>query len=255
MASTQARERIIEKMTQAPQSQHAFALAPGALAPIVIADGALEALKWLGIVLMTIDHINKYLNGGHSALMFDMGRIALPLFGFVLAYNLCRPGALTNGAFKRVSTRLFVWGCIATIPFVAIHGSNDYGWPLNILFTLLVSTLVIWLLELRNPKLMIAILPLFSFASMLPEFWHFGTASTIAAWYFCKNPRVSSLVIWIATLAALAIINKNFYALLVIPLVYASQYVRLPVPRSGLVFYLFYPVHLAAIWITQAIIR
>ena len=87
MASTQARGRIIDKMTPAPQSQHAFALAPGALAPIVIADGALEALKWLGIVLMTIDHINKYLNGGHSALMFDLGRIALPLFGFVLAYK------------------------------------------------------------------------------------------------------------------------------------------------------------------------
>ena len=242
-------------MTQAHQAPPAPTLAPGALAPIVIADGTLEALKWLGIGLMTLDHINKFLNGGQSAFIFDLGRIALPLFGFVLAYNLARPGSLAKGTFKRVSTRLLLFGCIATIPFVAIHGTNEYGWPLNILFTLLVSTLLIWLLEINKPRLMIAILPLFSFASMLPEFWHFGTASTVAAWYFCKNPRVSSLVLWAISVAALAVINKNFYALLAIPLIYAAQYVRLPVPRSSLVFYLFYPVHLGAIWIAQAVMR
>ena len=242
-------------MTSARQAPPAPTLAPGALAPIVIADGTVEALKWLGIVLMTLDHINKFLNGGQSAFIFDLGRIALPLFGFVLAYNLARPGSLAKGTFKRVSTRLLLFGGIATIPFVAIHGANEYGWPLNILFTLLVSTLLIWLLELNKPRLMIAILPLFSFASMLPEFWHVGTAATVAAWYFCKNPRVSSLVLWTISVAALVVINKNFYALLAIPLIYAAQYVRLPVPRSSLVFYLFYPVHLGAIWIAQAVMR
>ena len=242
-------------MTQGRQASPAPTLAPGGLAPIVIADGTLEALKWLGIVLMTLDHINKFLNGGQSAFIFDLGRIAMPLFGFVLAYNLARPGSRAKGTFKRVSTRLLLFGCIATIPLVAIHGTNEYGWPLNILFTLLVSTLLIWLLDLNKPRLMIAILPLFSFASMLPEFWHVGTATTVAAWYFCKNPRVSSLVLWAISVAALAVINKNFYALLAIPLIYAAQYVRLPVPRSSLVFYLFYPVHLGAIWIAQAVMR
>ena len=81
-------------MTQAHQAPPAPTLAAGALAPIVIADGTLEALKWLGIGLMTLDHMNKFLNGGQSAFIFDLGRIALPLFGFVLAYNLARPGSL-----------------------------------------------------------------------------------------------------------------------------------------------------------------
>lgn len=242
-------------MAQAPQPPHALALAPGALAPVVISDGTLEALKWLGLVLMTVDHINKFLNGGQSALMFDLGRVALPLFGFVLAYNLCRPEALARGVFQRVSIQLFIYGWIAQIPFVAIGGTNAYGWPLNILFTLWVSVLIIWMLELHKPKLMLVILPLFSFASMLPEFWHLGTGSTLAAWYFCKNPRVASLMIWIVAVAALAIINQNFYALLALPLLYASQRVNLPVPRHRRVFYVFYPAHLAALGLAQVLMR
>ena len=232
---------------------HACALGRGALPPVILADGTLEALKWLGIVLMTVDHANKYLNGGQSAWMFDAGRLVMPLFGFVLAYNLSRPAALALGMFQRVSRRLLIYGAVATLPFVAIHGPIAYGWPLNILFMLLLSTGVIWLLERRTPRRMVAIVPLFVIGGLLPEFWHFGTASTIAAWYFCKNPRAASLAMWIATLAALFLINQNFYALLVIPLIYAAQRIDVPVPRYRQVFYVFYPAHLAVIWLLQTV--
>jgi hypothetical protein len=50
------------------------------------------------------------------------------------------------------------------------------------------------------------------------------------------------------------IINHNFYALLVIPLVYAAQFVDLPVPRYRHVFYVFYPAHLAVFWLAQALL-
>jgi len=229
-------------------------LATGTIAPITIADGTLEALKWLGIVLMTLDHANRYLLAGQVPLLFALGRIAMPLFGFVLAYNLARPGALANAVFKRTRTRLLLYGAIATIPFVALKAPLTYGWwPLNVLFTLWVGTVLIELLERRRPQRMLVILPLFAFGSLLPEYWHLGTGAMIAAWYWCKQPRGSSLVMWMVPLAALVIINQNFYALLVIPLVYAAQFIELPVPRYRHVFYVFYPAHLAVFWLAQAL--
>jgi hypothetical protein len=232
---------------------HTSALARGTLPPVILSDGSVEALKWLGIVLMTVDHANKYLNGGQSAWMFDAGRIVMPLFGFVLGYNLSRPAALAQGVFQRVSRRLLIYGAVATIPFIGIHGPIAYGWPLNILFMLLLSTGVIWLLERRTPRRMMAIVSLFVIGGLLPEFWHFGTASTIAAWYICKYPRVTSLALWTVTLMALFVINQNFYALLVIPLIYAAQCVDLRIPRYRHVFYVFYPAHLSVIWLLQTL--
>ena len=203
---------------------------------------------------MTLDHVNTYLLAGQVPLLFDLGRIAMPLFGFVLAYNLARPGALAKGAFKRTRNRLLIYGAAATIPFIALKAPLAYGWwPLNVLFTLWVGTLVIELLERRRPQGMLVILPLFSFGSLLPEYWHLGTGAVIAAWYWCKYPRVSSLVLWMLPLAALVIINHNFYALLVIPLVYGSQFIDLPIPRYRHVFYVFYPAHLAVLWLAQVL--
>jgi hypothetical protein len=53
-----------------------------------LADGSVEALKWLALVLMTIDHINHFIFKMQIPVMSDLGRLAMPLFGFVLAYNL-----------------------------------------------------------------------------------------------------------------------------------------------------------------------
>lgn len=219
--------------------------------PLSISSGSIEALKWLGLFLMVIDHVNKFIFAGHYVWMFAAGRVVMPIFGFVLAYNFCRPDALQRGTFKRTSKRLFLYGCVATVPYVAIGGSNEYGWPLNILFTLLVSTLVIWMLELRNPKLMVVILPVFSLGSLFPEYWHLGTAAVIASWYFCKHPGIRSLLIWFVSLLTLYVINGNFYALLAIPIIYAAAIFKFTIPRNPRLFYIAYPAHLAAIWAFQ----
>ena len=83
-------------------------------------SGTLEALKWLAMLLMTLDHVNKHLLHASVPELFAAGRLALPLFGFVLGYNLARPGALTSGGYSRTARRLAVFGSIATIPFIAL---------------------------------------------------------------------------------------------------------------------------------------
>jgi len=48
-------------------------------------------MKWLALALMTLDHVHKYLLGYRVTVLFAMGRSAMLLFAFVLAYNLVVP--------------------------------------------------------------------------------------------------------------------------------------------------------------------
>ena len=48
---------------------------------------------------MTGDYVNKYLFNGTLPRLFNAGRVTLPLFVFVLAYNLARPDTLERGVY------------------------------------------------------------------------------------------------------------------------------------------------------------
>ena len=50
-----------------------------------MADGTAEALKWLALALMVLDHVNKYLYNDALPWVSPIARISFPLFGFVLA--------------------------------------------------------------------------------------------------------------------------------------------------------------------------
>ena len=89
---------------------------------VEVSDGILEALKWLALLLMVADHINKYLLHDASHTLFNGGRVAMPLFVFVLAYNLARPDAYKHGAHSRTMKRLALFGLLATPPFIALGG-------------------------------------------------------------------------------------------------------------------------------------
>ena len=87
-----------------------------------LSDGAVEAMKWLGLILMTADHAQKY--GLILAVpgVYEAGRLAFPLFGIVLAYNLTRASSEGLAVYVRVLTRLLVCCAIASIPFIALGG-------------------------------------------------------------------------------------------------------------------------------------
>ena len=105
-----------------------------------LSSGSLEALKWLALLLMTLDHVNKYLLHASVPELFAAGRLALPQFGFVLGYNLARPGAPASGGYSRTARRLGIFGSIATIPVIALGGLGWGWWPFNFMATLLVAT-------------------------------------------------------------------------------------------------------------------
>jgi TraX protein len=189
---------------------------------------------------MLVDHVNKYLFGASHHEMYAAGRICMPLFVFVLGFNLARPGALERGRYQRVAKRLLVYGLLASIPFVLIQKLAGGWWPLNILFTLLVAVVVAWLLDLggRWPTI----------AAVLVEYWWPAIAACLFVWAYFRRPAWIYLVGFVASIGSLYLINGNHWALVSLPIIFLAQYWRISIPRLSRFFYVFYPLHLAIIW-------
>lgn len=227
-----------------------FAAPAGTLPALTFSDGTLEALKWLGLVLMTLDHVNKYLLHSEAVLLFDLGRVVMPIFAIVLAYNLARPGAFDRAAYPRVMHRLAVAGVLATLPFIALSGLGWGWWPLNIMFTLLVATGVMYLSQRGTVGRVLAV-GLFVIGGAFVEFWWPALAIAVGAWSYFRRPNWMALFFAVIGLVALFYINKNLWALAALPLFMLASRVDLAVPRLRWIFYAFYPLHLAGIWLVS----
>lgn len=223
------------------------------LEKLTIADGTIEAIKWLAIVLMTIDHINKYLLGASSDLFFALGRIAMPLFVLVMAYNLARQGAASRGTHLRSMKRLAAFGAIASIPYIAL--ADGHWWPFNILFLLLITSTIVFLIETGKTSLSWAAYALFFVGGAFVEYWWPALGLAIVAWKYFKSPSIPALLGMFALTASLWIINHNYWALVAIPLFFASAKINVGLPRSKwFIFYAYYPLHLSIIWAVKHLV-
>ncbi|WP_157266346.1 TraX family protein [Azohydromonas aeria] len=208
-----------------------------------LSHGSAEALKWLGLALMLVDHWNKYLHHGEVHWAFAAGRVVMPLFGIVLAHNLARADEATAW---RACRRMLVFGLLASPAFMAMQGR---WWPLNIMFTLALSTAVIALL-MRRRIVMATVLAVLG--GMLVEFWWPVVGATVAAWCWWRRPSWGAALAWGVCLALLAAFYREpwdaAWALAAAPLVLLASRLDLPVPRLRWAFYAAYPLHLFALW-------
>ena len=211
--------------------------------PWVIADGSLEALKWLALVLMLGDHVNKYLLHEGFGCLYALGRMVMPIFGFVLMHNLCRPSALARGVHVRVMKRLAVFGVLSTPAFAYLVG----WWPLNILFTLFTATLIVHLWERGGATRRLLACAVFVSGGVLVEFWWPALLCCLGAWVLLKKPTAWRLALWALATGALAVINGNFAAIIALPLIWGATRVDIPMPRIRWIFYAFYPAHMTAL--------
>jgi len=208
-----------------------------------ISNGSLEALKWVGLLLMTGDHVNKYLLHDSIPALYVLGRMVMPLFGFVLMFNLTRPGALESFMHLRVMKRLAIFALLATPAFVHLVG----WWPLNILATLSLATLIVWLLERDGWAARCLALIAFLVGGAVVEFWWPALLCCLASWAFLRRPDGLRMLLLALAMASLTAINGNFAAVAALLLIWGARRVEIPLPRSRWVFYSFYPVHLSLI--------
>lgn len=232
----------------------AAAVALAGPAPVRIANGTLEAIKWFALVLMTLDHVSKYLFEHKLPACFELGRLAMPLFVFVLAYNLARPGSLAAGAHWRTGKRLAIYGLVACVPYMALGTVLGGWWPLNIMFTLLAATAMCGLIEHGGRLQTTLAIAVFVIVGALVEYWWPALLLALACWLYCKRPSTGRLIGLVASTAALWLVNRNFWALAALPIILAAPRVTLRGPRVPHVFYVYYPAHLALLWaLTKAL--
>lgn len=216
------------------------------------ANGTVEALKWLALALMTLDHVNKYFYGDHLAWMFRCGRLVLPIFLAVLAYNLARPQAIERGIHIRTMKRMLLFGALATPPFIAIGSTILWGWwPLNVMFLLLAMTACIYLIDRGTLRHKATAVVVFLIGGALPEYWWPGIALGLCFWWYFRKPSWLAAIAVVLGTASLAVINGNYWALASLPLLWLATRIDIRVPRLRLAFYVYYPAHLAVIWLIK----
>lgn len=200
---------------------------------------------------MVIDHLAVFTGLGAEPFWRALGRMAFPLFGFVLAVNLADRGGAP--ALARAMPKLLLAGGLAQ-PF-AMWLSGE--WLLNVMFTLALGA---WLAftpwMARGP---IERFAAFALACTLGLFTEFSLPGVIFVWasaQWAMRRDAESAWLWLVALAALAFVNSSFYALMTLLPVYAAMRwgdrLRLRrMPRGWL--YAFYPLHLAAIalWVAS----
>ena len=229
-------------------------LAHWRLPHLQLTDGALEALKWLGLVLMTGDHVNKYLFNETLPLLFEAGRIAMPLFMVALAYNLARPNTAKSGAYRRTALRLALFGVLATPPFLALGGLLNGWYPLNILFTLLAVTLATAACEKAatgHPLYWVIAALTVLLGGAFVEFWWPAVLLGLSVGRYARRPDLLAAAGIFLSLVALCPLNGNAWALAAVPLVVCTTWIAPTLPRWRWLFYAYYPLHLLALWLIR----
>lgn len=222
-----------------------------------ISNAALTAIKLLGITAMLIDHYNSFIKAEYSPLLYEIGRLALPLFVFVLGYNLAR---IPSEKLSSLMLRLLVFGVMATPLYNMLDAGLWYWWPLNILFTLLVAVGTVYLLSVPVPVPSRFVIPVrlaavlfFAAAGSMVDYFWVGSALVLVIWRLFSTVSTSERAILYVSLLVLAVLlcllNESLAALLAVPVIFLSIQLcqGAQLPRMKWFFYWFYPGHLLAL--------
>lgn len=196
-----------------------------------------EWLKWIALVLMTGDHVNKVLLHGAYPWLTDAARVVFPIFAIVFVYNLRLDQEGDHGL--RAATRLAIAGVVVQ-PFHAL--AFGYWLPLNVLLSLSAGAFVCWLFS--RGRWLPAVL-LWAFAGLWVDYSWWGIAVMAAAMTIFRPAHDRSILLLPLAVASLAFINGNFWAVASLPLI--GLFARVPgnFPRWRWTFLGYYGVHLA----------
>ena len=196
---------------------------------------------------MTGDHINRCLLDSKYPWLFDGGRLVFPIFAFALAYGLTTHPPSGAHVFKRLA----FFGAIATIPYMELLVLLNGWWPLNVLFTLLVSVGIVVVLQTQWKHRQVIALTVFLLTGAIVEYWWVGIALFVLFWMYFRNPQMWLLLGIGVVFYGLGNINENQWAWGAVPIFVVAMRVRLNIPRIKHIFYAYYPAHLVVVAIIQ----
>ena len=230
------------------------------------------ALRLLAILFMVLDHLWAAVVPG-NLWMTCVGRLAFPIF----AFQLCE-GYRHTGDFRRYCLRLLVFALLSEIPFNLFYaGSLIFPFHQNVMFTLLLGLLAIRQADMlrreegikKKSLRCLALLLIFAGGVVLfPDYGLMGVM-TVLCFFVFRYHRLFQL-------AAMAVLNifafkgqtipvslgaRAFdfpiqgFALLALPLIWLYNGEKGPGGKGlRLFWYIFYPLHMLALYFIQRIV-
>lgn len=224
-------------------------------------NNARDFLKILAIVTMTADHVSTaFLEPDtflYSLCQF-FGNFTIVIMCFFIVQGLIHTKSVLNYAL-----RLLGWAMISEAPFILL-----FGLKLNVLFTLLASLIIIYLLDRKGWIYAVTALAIFFPMSLICDWSIIAPVFTIIYYILQKQHKeLLSLILipgsyfilktilytetqleYILGTISMALISGLIW--LLISSVTEHMKGRIP----GLVFYVYYPSHISAIWIITCFI-
>lgn len=217
---------------------------------IKLTSAQAEWIKWLALASMLADHIGRILLDSHTptaVMLTSVGRLAFPLFSFLLAHNLVY--------FSQHPRRYLVW--ILTFAVLSqpvfIHAFPNSS-PLNIFATLGFGLVFLLALQHWNKThtwpygaLLLGLGILAGIFGHLFDYGVIGIALPAAWWLWLQRPKHGGMTaLLLVFLLLLNLSPQGLAGVLSLPLIVFLQRCNLPpLPRlPRLFFYGFYPLHL-----------
>lgn len=204
-------------------------------------------LKWIAILTMLIDHIGAVLYPYVPALRM-IGRISFPIFCFLLV-----EGFLHTKDVYRYMLRLGIFALLSEIPYdLAFHGQVLEFSHQNVFFTLTLGILFLYAAQ-KNRAVPVKIAEAFLIlwvAAVLRTDYSYRGIFLIAVYYFLREKKWLQLgagAAWNFIYGLGQIQNYGVFA--AVPL---ACYNGERGPKIKYFFYLFYPLHLLALYLIKS---
>ena len=218
-------------------------------------DAGRDILKWIAVITMTIDHIGAVLLPGAFELypQFELlriiGRLSFPIYAYLIVL-----GVETTRNIRKYFIRLFAFAIISQIPFYLALGYAPFQ-SLNIYFTLSFGVL-----SLTNPLFMLASFVISLFLNF--DYSAYGIALIMAMRFLRDNTKLGILLIVLINAVFLPASPIQLLSLLSLPIIILHKNGRLGssrVEKTGrttsllrkYAFYLYYPAHLALLYVLK----
>ncbi|WP_439292206.1 MULTISPECIES: TraX family protein [Rahnella] len=185
---------------------------------------SMDVVKCVALVAMLIDHVNDILLTPSSPLLYAVGRMAMPLFALIFAFNMAKQ----PGRAQELAKRQWKWAII-TQPFFAFAFYDHQPWyALNILFVFAVcSQLVAWIYPRTRYCWIksILLIAIFAWPLSLASYGLGGIAFVLISVLMLASitPHKVVLLLW-----ALSLISLNAASLMTAPIIEVVAFAILP---------------------------
>ena len=219
-------------------------------------DFGRELLKIIAIVTMVSDHVSKILYPDLLLLQI-IGRLSFPLFAYLVVL-----GVESTKKPRKYMATLLSFAVIAQFPYYLAFGIQPFD-RLNILFSLFLCAVTIYYYNKRSP---LALVPLLLSIILMTEGSYYVVLTAVGMKLLKDKPKIGALALVALNLQFLFIPDFEsqiqILSLLAVPLIFLHIKGRLKkeilIPENSLAystrkyfFYVFYPLHLALLFLIK----